>query len=230
MITIEFVLFDCMETIVDMTQLPIRRDYAFWAYSGSGAEYLWNDFEEFFDEYRLAAESIDSKSPQYKEHSMTLRFKLMLDRRNTKEDRKKLLERIHQNYWKNYSGRCYVEDETAEILKYLSNRYKLGVVSNFMVEDGIEDLLNKTGITDYFQFVVTSVKNGWRKPHRNIYDEAVKKAGVGPQDICFVGDDYICDYEGPVKMGIRAFLYDRKVKYPGLSDRITHLTELKQFL
>lgn len=230
MITIEFVLFDCMETIVDMTELPVRRDYAFWAYSGSGVEYLWNDFEEFFDEYKLAAESIDSMSPQHKEHSMALRFKFMLDRRNTSEDSKQLLECIHQNYWKNYSGRCYVEDETVEILKYLSNKYKLGVVSNFMVDDGIEDLLNKADIADYFQFVVTSVKNGWRKPHRNIYDEAVKKANVSPEDICFVGDDYICDYEGPGKLGMRPFLYDRKIKYPDIPDRITRLIELKQFL
>jgi putative hydrolase of the HAD superfamily len=219
-----------METIIDMTQLPTRRDYAFWAYCGSGAECLWKDFEEFFDEYRFAAESIENKLPQYKEYSMTERFRFMLDRRNTKKNREDLLDRIHQNYWKNYFKRCYVEDETVELLEYLSNKYKMGVVSNFMVDGGIEDLLNKTGIMDYFQFVVTSVKNGWRKPHRNIYDEAIKRADVSPQEICFAGDDYICDYEGPGKLGMKSFLYDRNMKYPDITHRVTRLIELKKLL
>jgi putative hydrolase of the HAD superfamily len=219
-----------METIVDMTQLPTRRDYAFWAYSGSGAECLWKNFEEFFDEYRFAAESIESKLPQYKEYSMTERFRFMLDRINTKGNREDLLDRIHQNYWKNYSKRCYVEDETIELLEHLSNKYKMGVVSNFMVDGGIEDLLNRTGIMDYFQFVVTSVKNGWRKPHRNIYDEAIKMADVSPQEICFAGDDYVCDYEGPGKLGMKSFLYDRNIKHPDISHRVTRLIELKKLL
>ncbi len=171
-IAIEFILFDCMETLIDMTQLPDRRDYAFWAYEGCGVEYLWRDFEEFFDEYRLAADSITEKSPQYKEHSIMERFMLMLDRKNIKEKRDILIDSIYQNYWKNYSSRCYVDVETVNLLDYLSNKYKIGVVSNFIVDNGVEDLLKKTGIIDYFEFVVTSVKCGWRKPHKIIYDEA----------------------------------------------------------
>lgn len=229
-INIKFILFDCMETIIDMTQLPKRRDYAFWAYNGCGVEYLWKDFEEFFNEYRLAADLIDKKLPQYKEHSITERFIFMLDRKNINENKKMILKSIHQNYWKNYSERCYVEDETVSLLEYLSNKYKIGIVSNFIVDDGIEDLLNKTGIMDYFQFAVTSVKNGWRKPHRNIYDEAVQKSGASVCDIYFVGDDYICDYEGPRKVGIKSYLYDRKIEYPDIQDRVTRLIDLKQFL
>lgn len=229
-IAIEFILFDCMETIIDMTQLPSRRDYAFWAYDGCGAEYLWKDFEEFFDEYRLAADSIEEKSPQYKEHSIMERFMFMLDRKNVKENRNIHLDSIYQNYWENYSTRCYVDVETVNLLDYLSNKYKIGVVSNFIIDDGVEDLLSKTGIIDYFQFVVTSVKCGWRKPHRNIYDEAVSKSGASIHNICFIGDDYVCDYKAPREMGIKSYLYDRKMKYSDIQDRITRLIDLKKLL
>ncbi|MDP4182264.1 MAG: HAD family hydrolase [Bacillota bacterium] len=230
MIIIKFVLFDCMETLIDMTQLPERRDYAYWAYNGSTIEYLWKDFEEFFEEYKYAADYISEKLPEHRESSMMERFSFMVDRKRVGRDKDEFIKRIHQNYWANYSSKCYVHKETVELLEYLKDKYKLGVVSNFMVEDGIEDLIDKTCIKKYFEFIVTSVKNGWRKPHKNIYDEAIEKAGVSPQYICFVGDDYICDYEGPRKFGIQSFLYDRGMKYSDVPYRLMSLLELKRFL
>jgi putative hydrolase of the HAD superfamily len=78
--------------------------------------------------------------------------------------------------------------------------------------------------------VVTSVKCGWRKPHKIIYDEAVSKSGAKIRDICFIGDDYVCDYKAPREIGIKSYLYDRNMKYSHIQDRVTRLIDLKQLL
>jgi putative hydrolase of the HAD superfamily len=45
---VEYIFFDCMETLIDLHKLPVAEDYAMWAYRGSGVESLWQDFDSFF--------------------------------------------------------------------------------------------------------------------------------------------------------------------------------------
>jgi len=46
-----FIFFDCMETLIDMYDLPGEREYALWAYDGSGVEIYWNNAEKFISEF-----------------------------------------------------------------------------------------------------------------------------------------------------------------------------------
>ncbi len=48
---IEYLFFDCMETLVDMDNLPETKDYASWSYHGSGVEKYWDDFNHFCEHY-----------------------------------------------------------------------------------------------------------------------------------------------------------------------------------
>ena len=54
----DYIFFDCMETLVDLQKLPTVRDYAEWAYKGSGVEELWEDFDEFFRYNMLAKKEL----------------------------------------------------------------------------------------------------------------------------------------------------------------------------
>ncbi|MCJ7842798.1 HAD hydrolase-like protein [Lederbergia sp. NSJ-179] len=169
-LNINCILFDCMETLVDLTDIPVPEDYSFWAFNGSGTEKYWDSFEEFFQTHQLARKKFNHELPMHKEYGMEQIFSLLIEMNHSISNelstgvRDKLLE----TYWGNYISRCYVKEEVKEVLPRLANHFRLGVVSNFKVERGIEKLLKINEINNYFDFVITSVDNGWRKPHPNI--------------------------------------------------------------
>lgn len=230
---IEYIFFDCMETLVDLHQLPTPRDYALWAYSGSGTEDLWEDFDEFFRYYWLSKKELASRLPDHAEYEMRERFLYLI--RSSLPDLPEVFiestaDKLCVNYWRNYKAVCYVRDDVRRALEQLSNLYKMGVVSNFMVMDGIEELLKSNGIDHYFSFVVTSVSAGWRKPHPDIYSRALQLSGVQPDSILFVGDDFINDYTVPVSLGMKAVHLDRFKRRPEMPDRIGDFDELTELL
>lgn len=229
---IEWIFFDCMETLVDMTELPSPRDYAAWAYYGSGTEKLFGSFEEFYILYDKAKKDIDSSLEKCREYEFSRRLQLAAQYAagNSLEENEYTKELLYSNYWKNYSERCYVRQDILETLPLLKKEYKLGVVSNFMVSGGIEELLEANGIMDYFDFVVTSIKEGWRKPHINIYDSALKLSGSGYEKILFVGDDYENDYSAPKTLGMSSVLLDRYCRYKETKRRIVDFYELMEML
>lgn len=229
---IKCVLFDCMETIIDMKELPTPKDYALWTFNGSGAEKHWSCFDEFYDSYRYIQNKIASTLPEYKEYDLLERLKLILEMKlsnNGNDNINKILQLLLINYWNNYKSRTYIKDDVKFILPYLKNKYKLGVISNFTVSGGIEELLKHNNIFHYFDCIITSVNEGWRKPHPQIYTSAINKLKLLPQDIVLIGDNYICDYEGAKKAGLNTILLDRNDKYQ-ITDKISNFYELQQIL
>lgn len=218
-----------METLIDMVVLPTPKDYALWGFEGCGFENYWTNSDEFFENYKHAAKAISQSIPEYKEYEMLKRFEYIVDLKQCLEKKDEISRRLYNNYWKTYSAKCYVNHDVRTTLKQLGE-FKLGVVSNFMVSGGIEELLERNQISDYFQFVVTSINTGWRKPHRVIYEEAIKKAKVNVNELVFVGDDFLCDYAEPRKLGMHTILLDRNSRYLNVKDRISNFCELKSLL
>jgi len=216
-----------METLIDMTVLPGPNDYAEWAYRGSGVEGYWADFAEFLQDYWTTRSLITSRLPLYKEFALGAVFTGMAQGREP-ENYAYIAHCLDKGFWENYLSRCYVSPEVRETVAGLARRYKLGIVSNFKVPGGIETLIRNFGLNPYFEFIVTSINVGWRKPHRRIYDEAIKRSGVEPEQIVFVGDNYECDCLGPGKAGLRAILLDKNNHFPLLPNRITHVKELME--
>lgn len=94
---------------------------------------------------------------------------------------------------------------TLEALRGLGLR--LGVVSNAAYRPKLMlQQLAALGLRPYFDGVTFSSEVGLRKPHREIYADALKKLGANPQQTVFVGDRVREDVEGPKKLGMRAVL------------------------
>ena len=91
-------------------------------------------------------------------------------------------------------------------------------------------MLDMHGIANYFEFVVTSVSEGWRKPHQEIYEKALKLAGIAPERVVFVGDDYINDYVTPSRLGMTPIYLDRYDRHPELQRRIKNFSGLHEIL
>ncbi len=225
------IMFDCMETIVDMTKLPEKSDYALWAFKNSKCEEYFKSFQEFYTYYKKAEKSILSSIPRYKEYDFEdIYVQIMKERHFAQEDGRVLVENLLVNFWENYKNKCYVEKEIKDTISSLRNKYVLGVVSNFKVKRGIEELLKYTGVREYFSFVINSSEEGWRKPHPQIYVSALKKSGFSPADAVFVGDDFINDYTGPRRIGMSSILFNKGKKGREDCKKIDEFVELKEIL
>lgn len=229
----DYIFFDCMETLVDLHKLPTMRDYATWAYKGSGVEEFWDDFDEFLRCYLLAKQDLSSRLPELADYEMLGRF-LNITKLSHPDMPHKVMEStariLYKNYWNNYKAGSYVKEDVLQALPQLIKQYKMGVVSNFMVLGGIEELLELHDIKKYFEFVVTSVAEGWRKPHPAIYKKALQQADVAPERVLFVGDDFVNDYTAPSELGMTPFYLDRYDSHPELERRAVSFIELQEML
>ena len=93
-------------------------------------------------------------------------------------------------------------------LEELARTFRLAVITNTHDADLVPKNLRALGIADHFELVVTSVEHGERKPHRSIFEAAIRRLGVTPGECCYVGDDRVADYDGATAAGLRAFLVD----------------------
>ena len=120
------------------------------------------------------------------------------------------------------------------VLDYLKSRYRLYVLSN-----GFSELqsrkMQSAGIADYFDGVVLSDDIGVNKPHREIFEHALRVAGVTPDRALMIGDNYEVDIKGA--MGVKMDQVFSDVSGTTLSDeqeKPTYINEsllqLKDFL
>ena len=90
---------------------------------------------------------------------------------------------------------------------------RMGVISNW--DDSLDGVLARAGVRPYLEVVVTSMRAGWSKPNRRIFEAALAEAGVDAGDAWHVGDDVHADTRGALGAGLRAVLVDGR---PGAAD------------
>ena len=115
-------------------------------------------------------------------------------------------------------------------LKGLKRRgFKLGVISNW--DATLENLLREMGYLPYFDEVVASAAVGCRKPSKAIFEIALERMGVKPEDAVHVGDLPEADGDGATGSGIRPIIIDRHNQIANCPyERIPVLTDLVSML
>ena len=61
-----------------------------------------------------------------------------------------------------------------------------------------------------FEFIIASSEYVYRKPHKRIFDLAIAKSGLSPDEIWFCGDHTVCDVTGSHNAGMFPVRYDNK--------------------
>jgi putative hydrolase of the HAD superfamily len=122
-------------------------------------------------------------------------------------------------------------DDVLPALDSLKKRkLTLGLISN--IERDMTAALDKLGLSPRLDIVVTSQDAGFTKPHREIFEYAIKQAGVSPAETVYVGDQYQVDVVGSTAAGMKGILLDRDDYYREALDcpRIKSLQELPGYL
>ena len=94
-----------------------------------------------------------------------------------------------------------------EVLEYLKPRYRIYILSNGFAELQSRKM-QSAGIAHYFDGVVLSEDIGVNKPHRAIFDHALRVAGVTADRALMIGDNYEVDIKGAHGAGIDQVFYN----------------------
>lgn len=112
--------------------------------------------------------------------------------------------------------RWRIYDDVHGVLRELRRRgTRLGVISNWTGD--LEEILQKIELHRQFDFVIDSSRFGYEKPHAEIFQEAVRRAGVPASASLHVGDSPDHDVEGALNSGLRALLLDRHDRHPAFT-------------
>ncbi|MEW6184579.1 MAG: HAD family hydrolase [Thermodesulfobacteriota bacterium] len=106
-------------------------------------------------------------------------------------------------YFSTFLDYCRLIPQTLEMLALLKGKFRLGLLSNFTHAPAVEGLLNKFGLTPFFDTVLVSGALGFRKPHPLVFEKLVQDLSLERKHILYVGDSLDPDVTGAVQAGLR---------------------------
>lgn len=200
------------------------------------------DFERFREVYIFVEKQLQNSTYIKKEHGFydVLKIKINLQL----ECLTYLTMAVGQNvsfipYFEGIVNECYnyIQEtlkKTEPIIRELSERYRLAVVSNFY--GNIETVLKSFSLYEYFNVIVDSTTEGIRKPNPDIYRRGIKRLGLQPEETVVVGDSFSNDIVPAKIIGCKAiWIADKeKIRHKSMGRRpdeiISDFSELKLLL
>lgn len=114
-----------------------------------------------------------------------------------------------------------------DFLIYLKDKgIRTGVISNIayapsVVAERIQKLLPENS----FEFIITSSNYIFRKPNGRIFDLALEKAQLAPEEVWYIGDQYECDIKGSRNAGLQPVWYRGAIDMPYTAEEMRSMEE-----
>jgi YjjG family noncanonical pyrimidine nucleotidase len=140
------------------------------------------------------------------------------------------IERIAQEYIELLPDNNHLFDGTFEVLDYLSQKYRLHIITNGFAEVQSRKIKN-SNIGDYFQTITNSEMAGVKKPNPIIFEYALNLAKAKKESSIMIGDCLEADVQGALNSGLDAIFFNEKNIEVGENiKQIDHLLKLKKHL
>lgn len=208
-------------------------DHTLWDYDTNVQESL----SELFEIYQLISLGI----PNYRtfiDAFYQVNFKLWalydlgkIDKQNLRETRFKLIfekagvlgdhvpKDMEEDFMHRTSSKPHLLPYSKEILDYLKPHYKMHIITNGFNESQAKKM-HSSGLTPYFDLVVTSETTGHKKPDPRIFQYAMDKLSVTSADCIMIGDNPNSDILGAIRSNIDQVFFDPHEK--GIEHQPTH--------
>lgn len=107
-----------------------------------------------------------------------------------------------------------------DFLGYLKNKgIRTGVISNISYAPSVvAERINRLLPENAFEFIITSSNYIFRKPNKRIFDLALEKAELQPDEVWYIGDQYECDVKGSLNAGLLPIWYIGAIDLPYTED------------
>ncbi len=218
--TYRAILFDLFDTIVDFhpERLPTVSVGGETFPSTSGAVYEvlraqapQLSFEAFYEAFRESWRRIEARrKEELREYPSQVRFRVLLELLGLDSVAEEFVERLVQAHMQTWARGAELPEAHRRLLQRAQERYRLGLVSNFDHPPTARRLLREFGIHDLFEVILLSADVPWRKPHREIFLQALARLGVSARDALFVGDTFEADILGAKSIGMDAAWVNRR--------------------
>lgn len=140
------------------------------------------------------------------------------------------IERLSIEYIEHLPFHNHLLDGTIEMLDYLHPLYDLHIITNGFKEVQFKKL-ESSGILKYFKSITTSEDVGVKKPHRKIFEVALKNASATVEESVMIGDNFEADILGARQFGMRAIIYNYyKEEFLPEYHQVLEMKELEKFL
>ncbi len=104
------------------------------------------------------------------------------------------------------------EDVRRALPQLKETGYILGVISNR--DKPFQDVLQDHGISEFFDFSLAAGEINIFKPEPGVFEHALQRMKISPQDTVYVGDNYYADVVGARRAGLQPILYDPLGVFP----------------
>jgi putative hydrolase of the HAD superfamily len=138
---------------------------------------------------------------------------------------------FEEDFMHRTSSKPHLFPYSKEILTYLQKSYRLHVITNGFNESQAKKM-RSSGITDYFELVVTSETTGHKKPDPRIFYHALEQLQTDASSCLMIGDNPNSDILGAQRAAIDQVYFNPEGKTIDLKPtyEIRHLQELELLL
>jgi len=223
-VAISVITFDLDNTLWDVEPVLLRAEAAQnkWLLHHRPGAIEAFDHEALFE----FKKSVWKHNPQLLHHVSQMRiqtlYELQLAAGYTEEDAHSGARQAFDVFLRE-RRKVVLYEEALGVLELLAGRYTLGALTN-----GNADIY-KTDAAEYFDFAFLAEDIGASKPHPDMFQAALKQAGVAAEDIIHVGDDPDHDIRGARDIGMHTIWVNTRHKaWPGGERADREITNLQQ--
>ncbi|WP_424766487.1 HAD family hydrolase [Paenibacillus sp. sgz302251] len=144
-----------------------------------------------------------------------------------------LAKQCYSLYWDSFIESIELFDDVINLLSDLKEKGLQIIMVTDLTADVQFEKIERLKLEHLFDYIVTSEEAGCEKPHPYIFELALRKSGLSPEQVCMIGDSYDKDISGALNMNIQAFWLNRSSKIRPITDRITEIkyfNELRGYL
>lgn len=120
-----------------------------------------------------------------------------------------------------YKPRSVVPDDVRQTLMELKQAgYVMAVLSNR--DKPFQDVLDSHGISEFFSFSLSGGEVDSYKPKPGLFEHALNRARIAPEQAIYVGDNYFADVVGSRRAGLQPVLFDPDMIFPEADCKTIH--------
>ena len=118
-----------------------------------------------------------------------------------------VINQLAIDYIEHLSDFNHLIPDTLTVLDFLKSKYKMHIITNGFKEVQ-KRKLEKSNLIQYFETVTISEDVGEKKPHKLIFNHALKVANANVENSIMIGDNFNADILGALGVGMKAIYYD----------------------
>ena len=225
------ILFDWAYTLVDLVSEDDRAAFLELMRFLKEKDVELPEFELIFSEYQDLFYGLIKESRQtHREVNFETVLRYLFFKFHIEIQDKTNWEKILTVYYNVIHGVRLVYPDVMTTLETLSESgVRMGIISNTTNPEFIKEKeLLQAGLSRFFEFTIFSSVTPYRKPHPSIFNAAISRLNVKPENILFVGDDLKMDVIGAQAVGMPAAWLNRNGS--PLVENITPLYQITSLL